>query len=1075
MLAASTMLKHLVLGALDTMKVVLAAAAMVQAMTAEDSIMGKVNRMPVGVVAGSNIPMGDVEVANLIAVAPGLLAVTKAPKFVTTAAGAGLELGDSNSFVVDTGSAYHNVFDRSILHHFKPVTEGQERGIHMPNGMVEPILGTGSVYLEVKTPCGGDDTIILKDVQWAPGLKFNLLSENTAKYKGARFEDNKGGGKLLYKPGEAIPCVLCELHKNVHVMKCRPIPVEPTELAQQSMVLLSGATASEVKQNEAERLHRALGHPGNSALVKTLEGHVEGISVTPEAVKQLGSCEQCLAGKQTRNPFPDSGRATDWKLGELIVFDLFVAPANVVSQHGYKYQLTAVDYYSNNTKCFRTDRGGEFLNNDVVDYCNELGIQLELTTTYTSQQNGLAERMHLIIFNKVRAMLVDSGIDKQHWAEAVGTAAYVYNRTASSATPGGKTPYECYWDMGYSKCSKAWRVLLPSGLVSESRDVVFPADKFTAGKLLAHHGNSPATLPATSSPPPTPQHEHDSDNSGDDEDSSTESDFSEDEGDTPHEGAEGAAENVGIAQGAATAIRTSNTVRRPPVRLTLLAGATAEESVTLRAADDALKVDWFRGERAGQHPIPQTMEEMRKHPYHKGYEDAIIVEMESIKARGVLEPVRWEPGLKVIDTKVVFDEKVDEKGLITSLKARLVAKGFRQSKGKDYTEIWAPVSKHSSLRAVLAVAAAKDWILHQVDVKTAFLHANLDEELYVRVPADLQGGGGTFRLRKAIYGLKEASRAWYKHLKGIMEGMGFHQSTVDPGVYLKDAGTDQMVVAVTWVDDIVIASKQLHLVEEVEHDVLYRFGMESCKWQKVPLNPKVKVTREVGEKLDKDGLRLYQEKVGSLQYLATCTRPDISFAVGLLGRFCKCPTTFHMDLADQVLLYIAWTRDMGLEFGGRKPNFIVYSDSDFWGETDERRSTTGFVCILSGGAVDWNSRLQQTVAVSTCEAEYQAAGEAVRAALWWRKLLPDLGIETGVVDIRGDNQSTLAVISNPISSDKTKHIDTIHHFTRERVEMGEVKFSYCSTEEMVADILTKALERNKLEKFRSMMGVISWD
>ncbi|GAX79541.1 hypothetical protein CEUSTIGMA_g6982.t1 [Chlamydomonas eustigma] len=193
--------------------------------------------------------------------------VTKAPKFVTTAAGAGLELGDSNSFVVDTGSAYHNVFDRSILHHFKPVTEGQERGIQMPNGMVEPILGTGSVYLEVKTPCG----------------------ENTAKYKGARFEDSKGGGKLLYKPGEAIPCVLCELHKNVHVMKCRPIPVEPAELVQQSMVLLSGATASEVKQYEAERLHRALGHPENSALVKTLEGHVEDTSVTPvkQSIKQL--------------------------------------------------------------------------------------------------------------------------------------------------------------------------------------------------------------------------------------------------------------------------------------------------------------------------------------------------------------------------------------------------------------------------------------------------------------------------------------------------------------------------------------------------------------------------------------------------------------------------------------------------------------------------------------------------------------------------------------------------------------------------------------------------------------------
>ncbi|GAX73394.1 hypothetical protein CEUSTIGMA_g847.t1 [Chlamydomonas eustigma] len=280
MLAASTMLKHLVLEALDTMKVVLAAAAMVEAMTAEDSIMGKETGHMM-----RECPYKDI-ISSAIsnhkrAVAPGLLAVTKAPKFVTTAAGARLEVEDNNSFVVDTGSAYHNVFDRSILHHFKLVTEGQERGIQMPNGMVEPILGTGSVYLEVKTPCGGDDTIILRDVQWAPGLKFNLLSENTGKYKGAKFEDSKGGGKLLYKPGEAIPSVLCELHKNVHVMKCRPILVERAELAQQSMVLMSGATASKVKQYEAESLHRALGHPGNLALVKTLEGHVEGTSVTP--------------------------------------------------------------------------------------------------------------------------------------------------------------------------------------------------------------------------------------------------------------------------------------------------------------------------------------------------------------------------------------------------------------------------------------------------------------------------------------------------------------------------------------------------------------------------------------------------------------------------------------------------------------------------------------------------------------------------------------------------------------------------------------------------------------------------
>ncbi|GAX79738.1 hypothetical protein CEUSTIGMA_g7179.t1 [Chlamydomonas eustigma] len=342
MLATSTMLKHLALGALDTMKVVLAAAAMAEAMTAEDNIMG-------------------------------LLAVmTKAPKFVTTTVGAGLEVGDNNSFVVDTGSAYHNVFDRSILHHFKHVT-------------------------------------------------------------------------------------------------------------------------------------------GN--------------------------------------------------------------------------------WTCNNTKCLRTDRGGEFLNNDVVDYCNELGIQLELKAAYASQQNGLAERMHLPIFNKGKKPDISNLSPFGDVAMVMTMPRYARDGKMGLVSVKGRL-------MGYSKCSKAWRVLLPIGLVSESRDVVFPADKFTEGNLLAQHGNSPATLPTTSSPPPS-QHEQDSDSSGSVEDSSTESDFSEDEGDTPHQGqptAEGAAE--GVAQGATTAIRTSSRVRRPPVRLTLLAGATAEESVTLRAADDALKVDWFRGERA---------------------------------------------------------------------------------------------------------------------------------------------------------------------------------------------------------------------------------------------------------------------------------------------------------------------------------------------------------------------------------------------------------------------------------------------------------------------------------------------
>lgn len=194
----------------------------------------------------------------------------------------------------------------------------------------------------------------------------------------------------------------------------------------------------------------------------------------------------------------------------------------------------------------------------------------------------------------------------------------------------------------------------------------------------------------------------------------------------------------------------------------------------------------------------------------------------------------------------------------------------------------------------------------------------------------------------------------------------------------------------------------------------------------------------------------------------------------MLTRTFKEPRTTHLDAVKSAMRYVAGTREHGIEYGGGS-GFVMYSDSDFAADVDTRRSTTGFVSLLNGGAVSWKSRLQPTVAVSTCESEYQAAGEAVREALWWRKLLPQLGVEVvGGISIKGDNQSTLAVLSNPISSERTKHIDVLHHFARERAELGEVSFSYISTKEMVADGFTKALGVAQFKWFREALSVRSW-
>jgi hypothetical protein len=389
------------------------------------------------------------------------------------------KMDDNDSLVVDTGSAFHNVFDQTIIHDFKPLEPGL-RGILMPNGMIEPILGTRRVHLDVTNPFGGKDTIVLLDVHWAQGLKFNLLSENTAMKKGGRFEDSPYGGKLLYKLGEKIHAVKRELDKGVHSLKCKPQPVlesNPISLG------LLGTKVSDLtkEQYDATRLHRALGHPGRTTFINTLkEEHVTGTIVIAYAVKQLGSCESCLTGKQTRNPFQEFGRCQNWKLGELLVFDIFVAPREVVSQPGFKYQLTAVDFNSRyclvtffthnheaahcikrihpnverqtggRSKSFKIDRGGKFLNNTLLDYCDQLGIQLELRTPYTSHQNGLAERMHLTIFDKVRAMVLTL------------PKSSIEGKKLGPMSEKGTL-------MGYSMSSKAWRGFMPNGVMRESR------------------------------------------------------------------------------------------------------------------------------------------------------------------------------------------------------------------------------------------------------------------------------------------------------------------------------------------------------------------------------------------------------------------------------------------------------------------------------------------------------------------------------------------------------------------------------------------------------------------------------
>ena len=371
------------------------------------------------------------------------------------------------------------------------------------------------------------------------------------------------------------------------------------------------------------------------------------------------------------------------------------------------------------------------------------------------------------------------------------------------------------------------------------------------------------------------------------------------------------------------------------------------------------------------------------------------------------------------------------------------------------------------------------------------------------------GSNKACHLRTTLYGLKQSPRAWYSNLRSQLEAIGFKASSADPGLFIMKTDCGAWTYVLIHVDDILIAGptegvvmvknklaevfkikdmgessfylgmdiirdramKTLLLTQKrYVADLMDKFSSSQAKPKKVPLSPATKLTK-AGEPMDQTDVS-YSEIIGSLMYLSVCTRPDVSQSVGALARYMANPTEDHLAAAKHVLAYISGTRDFGLFYGGTDLLEIQgYADSDFAGDTDTRRSTTGYAFRLNGAVISWQSRLQPTVAQSTTEAEYMAAGAAVKEALWLRKLLPEFGMMLGPVPIYGDNQAAIKLLRNPISCVRTKHIDVVHHFARERVARSEVTFTYISTEEMVADVLTKILPRGKFEQCRLGLGV----
>lgn len=499
------------------------------------------------------------------------------------------------------------------------------------------------------------------------------------------------------------------------------------------------------------------------------------------------------------------------------------------------------------------------------------------------------------------------------------------------------------------------------------------------------------------------------------------------------------------------------------------------------------------------------------------WQQAMDEEFNALETNGTWTLCELPSGANLIGSKWVFKQKLNELGEVARYKARFVAQGFSQKPGQDYFDTFAPVARISSIRTILAIAAVQDWELEQMDVDNAFLQSSVNEDIYVKQPEGYQrhGPNGEMlvcKLSKSLYGIKQAPRNWHKELDDWLKEYGLEPSAVDPCVYsLLFPGGDILVVVI-YVDDAIIAGNSTERVQQFKDAISSRFRMKDLGRVQWILGCQVVRDRNAGtivikqpalidrileawsmqdckavatpaegflsrlsdeEKGQPDGA--FQSIVGSLLYVAMITRPDIAYAVQVLGRHLQACGPEHWVAAKRILRYLQGTRDVGIIYGGSGAGagalvLYGYADADWANDRDTRRSTTGYAFMLGGGCVSWGSKLQPTVALSSSEAEYMGTTPAVQEALVQRQLLCDLHLkQEQPTIIFEDNQGCIAMSNNPVMLKRTKHIDVRYHFIREKVENGDVVLKYIPTEDQLADLLTKPLPRHRVVMLRDRM------
>lgn len=1052
----------------------------------------------------------------------------------------------SQDWYIDSGASSHmsnrrDWFD-SISSHITSITVANN----------EQLLsqGKGTVSLNIS-----EYVQQISDVLYIPGLATNLLSVKQLVNKGFDVLFTSQGAQIFQSGGCQVTNSVIATGSNHRGMYKLDVQKSPHALYTPT-------------KESAILWHRRLGHP-NTRSMTILKNKNIGIDFNGTYTEK---CIPCLQGKLSRKSFPNS-KSRSSKVLQLIHSDL-CGPMSTHSWGGALYLLTFTDDFSRKTfgyllksksevfskfveykhlvenqtgeriKVLRTDNGGEYVNHILSTFLKENGIVHQTTIPYTPQQNGVSERANRTIIEKARSMLKDSKLPLSYWGEAVNTAIYLKNRMPTQSL-NNMIPEELWTKkkvnlshlrvfgceahvlipkekrakldsktqtcifVGYATESKGYRLIDPQNprVIIVARDVVFIEDKMCDP---VHHSYSDMQSPSQLSQILVPlcDNQH----------------VSVPQPNTPvipqpQPDTSVAPETLTDPSGT-TSVSTSSpeylSASDDPISHEVLPVVQETEPI-VNPLSDRRYPSRSRNppERYGYLTSdlePETYKEVTAHPQKQKWLDAMKAEYDSLLKHGTWVLVDRPIGRKTTKCKWVFKLKKDTSGQITKYKARLVAKGFTQVAGIDYGETFSPVARLSSVRILLAFAAHHGLQVDHLDVETAFLNGDLEEEIYMEQPDGFSNDPKTkvYLLKKALYGLKQAPRQWNLKVCDAMVKFGLKQATSEHCLYYKQENNDLLVVAV-FVDDFFIvctndaiknkfkdelkkeftvkdlgplrdclgirihqkdgAGIKLDQTKFIEK-LLTKFNMTDAISVATPLEPGLKLTipKKEEEELDLP----YQELIGSLMYIAICTRPDIAHTVSYLSQFNAHYGGVHWRAAKRVLRYLKGTKDLCLHYRPTahfRPE--CYVDADYGNNLVDRRSFTGFVYMMGGAPISWEARKQRTVALSTTEAEYMALSEACKEAIYLKSLISQVfAVESSPIVIHTDNQSSLKLAHNNTYHARTKHIDIKHHFIRDSLSQHNLKLIYIPTQHMIADVLTKPLPKLKHNKCVLSLGLV---